>query len=321
MTDDFVIVTRNVKNGKFGNEPGPTKYLFVPDGQLPDPTQAVSRTEWIKAVREAAESERDPDTDEPIGDILFYVHGYNNSQETVLNRHRCLASDLKEAGYGGTVVSFDWPSGQTAAAYLEDRSDAKATAVRLVKDGIDPLAKLQRQECQINIHLLAHSMGAFVIREAFDDADDRRAMAAKSWTVSQTVLIGADISAASLSEGDSKSSSLFRRTVRLTNYSSRFDSVLKLSSVKRIGVAPRVGRVGLPVDAPSKAVDVDCSSFWQTLDEEKEKFFGSFPHSWHIGNKTFAKDLLTTLQGDLDRHAFPTRTTIDMNRFELKTAE
>lgn len=321
MADDFVIVTRNVSKGKFGNEPGPTKYLFVPDEAFPEPSQAVSRTDWIKSVLEDSKSGQDPDTDEPIGDILFYVHGYRNSQETVIRRHRLLSSDLKEAGYGGTVVSFDWPSGQLAIAYLEDRSDAKATAIRLVQDGIAPFARMQRQDCQINVHLLGHSMGSFVIREAFDDADDRRSLAAKSWTVSQTVFIGADISAASLSEGDSKSSSLFRRTVRLTNYSSRFDSALKLSNVKRIGVAPRVGRVGLPSDAPSKAIDVDCSKFWQTLDEDDETSIGSFAHSWHIGNKTFAKDLLTTLQGDLDRSAFPTRAALDVNRFELKAAE
>lgn len=36
----------------------------------------------------------------------------------------------------------------------------------------------------MHVHVLAYSMGAFVVREAFDDADDRRRIAAVNWTVS-----------------------------------------------------------------------------------------------------------------------------------------
>ncbi|OYV04748.1 MAG: hypothetical protein CFE26_15240 [Verrucomicrobiales bacterium VVV1] len=41
----------------------------------------------------------------------------------------------------------------------------------------------------------------------------------------------------------------------------RLHTVLKLSNVKRIGVAPRTGRVGLPENAPGKAVGVDSGGF------------------------------------------------------------
>lgn len=40
----------------------------------------------------------------------------------------------------------------------------------------------------------------------------------------------------------------------------RLRSVLKLSNVKRVGVAPRAGRVGFPESAPAKAVGVDCGA-------------------------------------------------------------
>jgi esterase/lipase superfamily enzyme len=48
------------------------------------------------------------------------------------------------------------------------------------------------------IYLLAHSTGAYVIREAFDDADDNDQIAKTNWTVSQIALIAGDIASATL---------------------------------------------------------------------------------------------------------------------------
>ena len=56
------------------------------------------------------------------------------------------------------------------------------------------------------MHVLAHSMGAYVVREAFDDADDTADIAQKSWSVSQVMLVGVDVSVASLAAGNPKSS-------------------------------------------------------------------------------------------------------------------
>jgi hypothetical protein len=152
-----------------------------------------------------------------------------------------------------------------------------------------------------------------VIREAFDDADDAK-LANNSWLVSQIALIGGDVSSASLSGTTASAESLYRHCTRLTNYSNRHDSVLKLSNAKRVGMAPRVGRIGLPSDAPSKAVEVNCSEYFQLLEsqpslrkKDQKAEIGTFNHSWHIGNATFAKDLCETLKGDLDRTVFPTR--------------
>lgn len=144
-----------------------------------------------------AKAQSGHETDFSRGDIVVYVHGYNNSQETMLARHRRIRQGLESHGFEGVVVSFDWPSADSALNYLEDRTDAKQTALRLVDEGIAAFAALQRPDCRINLHLLAHSMGAFVVREAFDDADDRPAIAAHSWSVSQVILVAADISSAS----------------------------------------------------------------------------------------------------------------------------
>jgi esterase/lipase superfamily enzyme len=300
-------------------------FLQVPAAQLPSPKNKAPKTDvWVKRLRKEATWGKDERTKQDRGDILIFVHGYNNPQEIVMQRHRQLKADLATAGWKGCVVSFDWPSADMALNYLEDRHDAKQTALQLVTDGIKILAEQQGPDCTINVHLLGHSTGAYVIREAFDDADDAKLLN-NSWIVSQVILIGGDVSSGSLSGTSASSESLYRHCTRLTNYSNRHDSVLKLSNAKRVGMAPRVGRVGLPADAPSKAVDIDCSEYFQQLEsqpslrqKDQKSAIGSFDHSWHIGNATFTKDLFETLRGDLDRTVVPTRTLDGDGKLWLK---
>ena len=310
---DYVLTARRTRNGQYSNDPGPTGYLFVPPGATPAPAHAVAAPLWTKQIRQAATWGVDARTGHPRGDILVFVHGFNNSPDTVINRHRQLQTDLHGIGFKGVIVSYDWPSASSAFNYLDDRHDAKQTAMRLVSDGIALLAKLQTPDCSINIHILAHSMGAFVVREAFDDADDTR-LDRNDWVVSQICLIAGDVSSGSLAAGNSSSDSLYRHCVRLTNYYNRNDGVLKLSNAKRLGVAPRVGRVGLPDQPGPRAVDVDCTAYFERLQssaalrqQEQLATPGSFEHSWFFGNQRFVRDLFDTLKGDLSARDIPTR--------------
>jgi esterase/lipase superfamily enzyme len=314
VMDDLVICARKVERGAFRSEPGPSVFLEVPAGALPSPAHGVRRTTWVKRLRRRAVWGVDARTGRERGDVLIFIHGYNNSQRLVMQRHRQLQADLREAGFKGVVVSFDWPSADMTLNYVEDRHDAKRTAMHLVDDGIRLLAEEQGPDCTINVHLLAHSTGAYVVREAFDDADDA-ALAQSGWVVSQVAFIGADVSARSLSAGDSSSEALYRHAVRLTNYSNLRDRVLKISNAKRLGMAPRAGRVGLPADAPAKAVNVDCTAYFDLLAADpaaraadQRVVIGEFAHSWHIGNRVFAADLFEALRGDDEPSAVPTRT-------------
>lgn len=316
---DYVVCVRNkkTKNGVkvFGNEPGPTLFLKVPGNRYPKPSQAISRRDWVSEVLAQAETGINEISGKPAGDILVFVHGYNNSQEIVLKRHRKLETDLRSAGYQGAVISYDWPSAQSGLNYLEDRDDAKDTARRLRDDCISLFSSQQVAGCEINVHLLGHSTGAYVIRQAFTDADEKTSIKNRPWTVSQIAFIGGDISSRSMSINDNRSKSLYRHCVRLTNYQNPYDSVLKLSNTKRIGLAPRVGRVGLPDDAHQKAINVNCGPYFNSLDKDALTqgidYYGSFPHSWHIGDATFAHDLASTIAGDIDRHKIPTREIVD----------
>lgn len=314
---DFVVCVRSVKNGSFSNEPGPTYFLQVPEqaDAIHISHKVSKKSEWVTRVTNDAKHDTSME-ENSCGDILVFIHGYNNHQDTVLKRHRLIKKSLSQFGYRGTVVSFDWPSADSALNYLEDRKDAKKTALKLVDDCISLFAHLQSNDCHINVHLLAHSTGAYVVREAFDDADDRPAIAARSWSVSQIMFIGADISARSMSAGNSKTSSIYRHCVRLTNYSNPYDSALKLSNVKRVGVAPRVGRVGLPEEIPHNAVNVDCGNFYDA-NESLIDSIGNKSHSWYIGNDSFTQDMKLTIDGDIDRHSIPTRV-LENRQLHLK---
>ena len=128
--------------------------------------------------------------------LLFFVHGYNNNMEEVLERAYRL-----EKLYNVEVLAFSWPAngGGTwgTASYLSDKKDARASTVALeralgrmsylfreqvekVKVEINKkvekrlgsklsaekrnelIMKLQEDNCAISVNMMAHSMGNYL---------------------------------------------------------------------------------------------------------------------------------------------------------------
>lgn len=314
---DFIVCCRSTKGADFADEVGTVRHLAVPENAgLHRPVHQLGLKAWLAQVTVVAETARNPVSGNPEGDVLFFVHGYNMNVQDVLRRHRLLCKGLEVQGYKGAVVSFDWPSGNQAAAYLLDREKADRSAYKLVAGAIEPFVRYNDPvRCDISVHVLAHSMGAYVVREAFDKADDAAVPSAKNWSIAQMMLCAADVSSDSLGASDS-SRSLYLHAVRLTNYFNRHDAVLSVSGAKRIGISPRAGRIGLPETAPSKAVDIDCSDYYDahrdTFDNVDYK-----DHSFYFGDRIFLRDLHETIKGDRDRLAFDTRV-VRGGRMHLK---
>jgi len=310
----FLICTRAIgKDGQYIAKPGKTTYLKVGARQHGySPAHAISASRWKNAVIASAVCEEDCITGS-TGDILFFVHGYYNSIPEVLWRTRTLQKTLSAQGWNGLVVGFDWPSDNSALNYLEDRSNAAAVAQRLIDDVLQILIEAQNPTepnvppCTINVHLLGHSTGAYVIMDAFANADKKGAFFKTPWRIGQVAFIGADVSSVSLASDSEWAAPMYGRIFRLTNYSNGFDKVLAISNAKRLGTAPRAGRVGLPVHVDPRAVNVDCSSYFLSKDPDKSEFKGTFCHSWYIGDPVFALDLAMTLEGSIDRMVIPTR--------------
>ena len=304
-------------NDTFGSEPGCTRYLEVPNGESPKPTHEHERHEWVTEVRQRAATDtkimgaRGQRKEYVTGDVLVFVHGYNTSVDDLVESHERLQQGLQRAGFGGVVVSFDWPSADSPINYWEDRSDAQKTARALVDDGIRVLAMAQRDQdeaqCDIDVHILGHSTGAYVIQTAFQLACHDRSIARINWNVSQVAFIGGDIGRGELSANDPRSQGLFHHSTRITNYQDPWDAVLKLSNIKRLGLEPRVGRVGTPHDAPDSVVNVDVGRRWRSLQRPAGTGKFSWSHFWHLRDDIFLRDLSHTLAGDVDRNVIPTR--------------
>lgn len=132
--------------------------------------------------------------------ILFFIHGYNNDIEDVLE-----AAQEIERLYNVIVVPFSWPANgggviSGTASYLSDKSDARASSgalnrviekiqyfhlllteaqkqhcfdTALAKHPNNPSAtntlftRLVEKECTVKISLLCHSMGNYVFKHTF----------------------------------------------------------------------------------------------------------------------------------------------------------
>ncbi|MGW1419484.1 alpha/beta hydrolase [Bradyrhizobium manausense] len=306
----YWISLRKVSGDAFTDELGPVRYLAIPDNEIPAPRHQIPQMQWLRQIIAIFPPDPHYPDDGPSGDILFFVHGYANTVENVDDRHKLIQAGLTANGFSCQVISFDWPSGDLALGYLRDRDEARLASVRLVSHGIKLFVRAQAEKCDINVHILGHSTGAFLIREAFDHADDGQATAT-AWTAGQLVLIAGDVSAASFSAGNPETESTYRHCYRLTNFCSGYDEVLQISNVKRIGLSPRVGRVGLPADAPPKAVNVDCSEHFHATYPPTGDVSIDVPmsHSWYFSDAKFLRDLTITLKGAVDRTLIPTRST------------
>jgi pimeloyl-ACP methyl ester carboxylesterase len=345
VPEDLVVCMRGVSDGAFNSDIGPTTYLKVPppaanvppiqQGQVaivmptpanavPDQTNESGQDIWFQAVideatrggpRLAPPGAPNATVSVPSGDVLVFIHGYNNDQTIVMQRHRQLRKDLTDRGFAGAVVSFDWPSGDEAIDYLSDRNKASAIAVRLVNDLVFPFAaRVRLADCAVNVHVLAHSTGAYLFQETVDMSDENHGIASVNWTVSQLMLIGADIDQPAMEEGNGDGESMIAHATRVTNYSNLYDDVLKLSNIKRAGMDPRIGRVGLPGNTPPNCVNVDCSQYYSQNRANRPNYqplYGTLSHSWQIGDPVWTDDLYWTIMGNLDRSAIPTRGNDD----------
>lgn len=297
---DYIICTQNIRNKSFGNEPGKTTYLKVPEAATVFlPIHKVALSEFFGDIINQSQE-----------NIIIFIHGYNAEDVSVLDRHRTMRKGFEKAGFTGDLITFAWPSNNNSLLYLEDRHDAKITAIELVNSCIKLLAKQQGKNCTINVHLVAHSTGAYVIHEAFDDANTTKETAEINWTISQLLFISGDVSSDSMSTD--RAESIYLHCNRLTNYFNPYDSALALSNVKRVGAKNRAGRIGLPQDSPNKAVDIDCGNYYNLNKEKINVLNGNHSHSWYFYSDVWYQDAFDTIKGELDRTVIPTRT-LDVN--------
>jgi pimeloyl-ACP methyl ester carboxylesterase len=311
MAFDYVMTARRLSNGKFQAEPGPVKFIKVPQDKTEyDESHVITRAAWVNEVIGLADGDENPLSISPTGDILVYVHGFNNTIANILDRQRNLATNLRAEKWRGVIVSFDWPSNNQILGYLEDRSDGAQVAQYLVENCLSIVVAQQNRGCLTNIHLVGHSAGAFVITKALEFSPNKGSDYKSDWRLGQVAFISADVSRNSFFDGDQWIQVMNKRVMRLTNYFNPYDAALAVSNAKRLGVAPRAGRRGLPDDVTDKLVDVNCGPHFLSLKPPKDPS-PAWSHSWYFQDRVFARDLAMTLEGAIDRNYIPTRKLTD----------
>lgn len=303
---DYIFSARAISGSTFSNDVDTkTHYLSVPDGAATIlPAHEINSDIWVKNLISDMQTNK-------YDDILIFIHGYNESETDILGHHNALKQGLATQNFKGLVVSFDWPCENKALMYLDDRNKATMTAIQLGTGGIGMLAAQQNNNCKINVHVLAHSTGAFVVREAFENAQNAK-LATDNWMVNQLMFISGDISSKSMNL-HSGCDAMFDHCIRLTNYFNPYDAALAMSNLKRFGFENRVGRVGLPDGAPDKCVDVNCGTWYETI-KNNNTTDAFYSHGWAFDSKSngpFIKDLNLNIQGNVDRNVMVTRQQVD----------
>ena len=193
-------------------------------------------------------------------DTVIYIHGFNNDFNESMQEGAELSRALGDAY---NVVVFSWPSNGKTLSYYPDRHDAEMSGLGFArgllkfKDFIDQLSK--ESACERKIHLIAHSMGNYVLRHALQKMKQIEGYAAAPRLFDQVVLAAADEDADALTL-EHKLGNLSNLCGRLNVYFNNGDTALVVSD-KVKGNPDRLGHDGpaKPWEITQKTVLIDAS--------------------------------------------------------------
>ena len=235
-------------------------------------------------------------------DTLVYVHGYNVTFAEALTTGARLQANLSGYGEGRglNVAVFSWPSDGSAMpflAYGNDRQEARASGpafARAFLKLVDFLrAATPEDECDQHVHLLAHSMGNYLIRHAVQEI--RGHYPSRPPRIFDQVVLAAADEDDDTFETDDGLRLLPRMARRVNVYFNRGDLALEVSDKTKAN-PDRLGTNGprLPHQVPAKVVQLDCTAVVSGLTE----------HSYHVDNERVTSDMCETLAGvEADRVA------------------
>ena len=241
-------------------------------------------------------------------DTLIYIHGYNKTFAQGLQDAAQISRNFARvnADRGINVALFSWPSDGSMApwiAYANDRCDAAASGPAFAR-GILKLADfldLARRcnTCGQNLHLVAHSMGCYVLRHALQ-AVVRCASGRIPKLFDQVFLMAADEDDDAF-EHDHKLRMLPKIARRINVYFNREDMTMVVSDVTK-GNPDRLGSDGprVPSQVPAKVTQIDCTRV----------VGGVIEHSYHIKTSAVVRDMEAILDGS-EPEDVPNRVFLD----------
>jgi esterase/lipase superfamily enzyme len=247
-------------------------------------------------------------------DTVVFIHGYNVSFKEAVQSAAQLQDQFSEVGGRGVNVAvFSWPSDGSMVpwlAYTNDRRDAAASALAFAR-GILKLRDFLREmgeddACQQRIHLVAHSMGNYVLRHALQEIV-RYSHGTPPRLFDEIFLMAADEDDDAF-EKEHKLKLLPKLAKRVHVYFNRGDRAMSISDRTK-GNPDRLGDDGprAPFDVPSKVTQIDCTRVVGGLVE----------HSYFIDTPKVVSDMCQVLEGAEPQDVAGRRFVPDRNRYEL----
>ena len=226
----------------------------VSDGQnkpRPDRDFALAALEKYRSPRDfqnaisAEVKKRPPDQRE----VTVFVHGFNNSFSDAAFRMAQLAHDLDVPG---TQVSYSWPSRANPLGYEYDQDSAL-----FARDGLADLLRLIRASGDVNLVVVAHSMGSALVMETFRQIEIEE----PGWlsrNVTGVILMSPDIN---VDVFRSQFAKIKKAPEPFVVFVSRKDAILRLSSRLR-GEKTQLGNIQNANDVSDLPITVlDVSEF------------------------------------------------------------
>ncbi|MCK5889287.1 MAG: alpha/beta hydrolase [Methylococcales bacterium] len=246
-------------------------------------------------------------------DCIIFVHGFNVSFEEAIEDaakvSECYAK-VSNGAYKPNIFVFSWPSDGRATRYANDRADAEATGYAFARGMLklaEFLSSVKRgEECQQKIHLIAHSMGNYVLRYCLQQAA-KIGERSLSRIFDNIILVAADEDNDAF-EFDYKLAKLTELAQRITVYFNSDDLALSISDFVK-GNPDRLGHDGpnKPNDLAAKIVLVDASDVVSGITE----------HSYYVEEVVVARDIVSVLQGESSEEIIGRKYVPHANKFKL----
>ncbi|MHA1151596.1 MAG: alpha/beta hydrolase [Alphaproteobacteria bacterium] len=248
-------------------------------------------------------------------DTVVFIHGYNVSFKEALTAAARLKLNFSAdaGGPGANVVLFSWPSDGSMMpfiAYANDRQDAAASgpafARGLLKLGEFLRGSTPEEACDQRIHLVAHSMGNYVLRHTVQEIV-AQSSGRPVRLFDQVFLMAADEDDDAFEHGY-KLKPLPRLAKRVSVYFNNHDRAMAVSD-KTKGNPDRLGDDGprVPRGIPGKVTLVDCTAVVEGIVE----------HSYFLDTPTVVADMRKVLIGT-PSDKFPGREYVqETNRYRL----
>ena len=242
-------------------------------------------------------------------DTLAFIHGYNVSfHEAILTGARI----VKNYSAPLNVVVFSWPSDGSMMpflAYKRDRTDAKVSAPALARALLklrDFLVEVRAEEdCGSKLHLMAHSMGNYVLRHGIQEALATGGRLPRLFD--QIFLMAADEDDDAF-DHDYKLQPLPKMGNGVNVYFNRGDTALVVSDRTKNNPT-RLGSQGpdRPLNMPANVTNVDCS----------EIVSGIVEHGYFVDDARVVADIEKVLAGKAHDQIGKRRYVASQNRYVL----